>query len=745
MAKFTRYVGKIFFALVISFLVIMGSVLIANNTQIEDRVNLSNQNDEVMTTSEVPDVTAANTLDWQGDDETMKRLLSQASQMSAYQRLIVKLELGQDWTVKESITFMYGTTIIIDLKGHTLTAASTLTSSLFSVKGMLYIMDSEYDKNKESIKSQVKSIYANASGKTETQILNELKQVPCGKITGANTTGHGGAFNVSYSDGSNGSTISRGFLKICGGMIYNNRARDGAAIFAGNKTRFNVVDGIFAANKVTDNGGAIYTETDDSISNALFAGNSASWGAGIGISDKSSCNVVNCELIYNKASTEGAGICTRGVNTFENITVSNNISETMDGGICIRGNANIKINNSTIQNNQADYGAGIYCGEDSYVKIKDTNVSGNIAKRHCGGIYVTAQSITYVDNCTIEDNKALGERGTTFGGTGIQALFNSTLYVSNVKVRNNYGLAHGGGIGADDNAKFYLQGSNDITGNTVSAGVSDIYLASNKRIYVNGELSLGESGKGMCLEMNEDNEIFRPFTLGYTIYGNENNDPKTLFYNKNSKYVAKLKNDEVMFDYQIDQGKIYDFIYLEDGCRKNYSDNDKFHGYNDANLNIVNGQPVYVIGNINPNTSIIDFVSHLASLGIDKNNMGLFNNKDTILYDSGSAMNIDQALLDDGINMPICTGWYIKHNNAITNKVETVYLSVLGDVNGDGRISASDVSYLRQIASDKALYESLDIEKKLACAVVNKGNVTTADAEIVRNVIDKLLTINLFF
>ena len=95
--------------------------------------------------------------------------------------------------------------------------------------------------------------------------------------------------------------------------------------------------------------------------------------------------------------------------------------------------------------------------------------------------------------------------------------------------------------------------------------------------------------------------------------------------------------------------------------------------------------------------------------------------------------------------MPICTGWYIKHNNAITNKVETVYLSVLGDVNGDGRISASDVSYLRQIASDKALYESLDIEKKLACAVVNKGNVTTADAEIVRNVIDKLLTINLFF
>ena len=65
-------------------------------------------------------------------------------------------------------------------------------------------------------------------------------------------------------------------------------------------------------------------------------------------------------------------------------------------------------------------------------------------------------------------------------------------------------------------------------------------------------------------------------------------------------------------------------------------------------------------------------------------------------------------------------------------------LSILGDVNGDGRISASDVTYLRQIASDNALYESLSVEKKLASMVINKGNVTSADAEIVKNVINKM-------
>ena len=60
-------------------------------------------------------------------------------------------------------------------------------------------------------------------------------------------------------------------------------------------------------------------------------------------------------------------------------------------------------------------------------------------------------------------------------------------------------------------------------------------------------------------------------------------------------------------------------------------------------------------------------------------------------------------------------------------------------------MSASDVSYLRQIANDKALYESLSLEKKLACTIINKGEVTTADAEIVKNVIEKIFNINIFF
>ena len=76
---------------------------------------------------------------------------------------------------------------------------------------------------------------------------------------------------------------------------------------------------------------------------------------------------------------------------------------------------------------------------------------------------------------------------------------------------------------------------------------------------------------------------------------------------------------------------------------------------------------------------------------------------------------------------------------------ETIYLSVLGDVTGDGRISAVDVTYLRQIANDKDVYDNLSVEKKLASLVLNVGIVTTADAEIIRNIMDNKITIDLFY
>ena len=173
----------------------------------------------------------------------------------------------------------------------------------------------------------------------------------------------------------------------------------------------------------------------------------------------------------------------------------------------------------------------------------------------------------------------------------------------------------------------------------------------------------------------------------------------------------------------------YDYQCLDtNNLRQYYSTLNYKHGESDktAERN--------VLGKIAPNTKLATFVANLEN---PKNLLMVYDNKGTLIYNKGTEVKTDCI---------IGTGYKVElYDTNGSTLLDTVYISVLGDVNGDGRITASDVAYLRQIASDSTLYESLSLEKKLASMVINKGKVTSADAKIVRNAIDKLLTINIFF
>ncbi len=225
----------------------------------------------------------------------------------------------------------------------------------------------------------------------------------------------------------------------------------------------------------------------------------------------------------------------------------------------------------------------------------------------------------------------------------------------------------------------------------------------------------------------------KPFDISKVFSGNSN-------YNVTVNYLngGKLTISEANVIRPAAESK-YDYLILEGDKRVSYKDKGLIHGDNDSNVNVVDGKANYYMGNISPNTSVNTFISNLV---YDKTQIQLYNNKDTIIYDKGNA-NVNEELLNNGKELAVGTGWYIEYSK--DGVTERITLSVLGDVNGDGRISASDVSYLRQIASDSALYENLSEEKKLASMVINKGNVTSADAEIVRNVVDKLFAMDLFF
>ena len=66
--------------------------------------------------------------------------------------------------------------------------------------------------------------------------------------------------------------------------------------------------------------------------------------------------------------------------------------------------------------------------------------------------------------------------------------------------------------------------------------------------------------------------------------------------------------------------------------------------------------------------------------------------------------------------------------------IEKVYISVLGDVNGDGRISASDMMYLNQIINGNK--ENIDDCIMLSAIILNTGKITSADVEVLRDNIE---------
>ena len=175
----------------------------------------------------------------------------------------------------------------------------------------------------------------------------------------------------------------------------------------------------------------------------------------------------------------------------------------------------------------------------------------------------------------------------------------------------------------------------------------------------------------------------------------------------------------------------YSYLVLEDDNRVTYAQKGLLHGDNDSEIER------YILGNIKPNTSVKEFVNNLV---YDKTQIEIYNNKNKLIYNKGvAASGITEEMLNQKYELAVGTGWYIK------TSVETIYLSVLGDVTGDGRISAVDVTYLRQIANDKEVYNNLSVEKKLASLVLNVGLVTTADAEIIRNIMDNKISIELFY
>ncbi|HRF36734.1 MAG TPA: hypothetical protein PLZ09_05495, partial [Clostridia bacterium] len=127
-----------------------------------------------------------------------------------------------------------------------------------------------------------------------------------------------------------------------------------------------------------------------------------------------------------------------------------------------------------------------------------------------------------------------------------------------------------------------------------------------------------------------------------------------------------------------------------------------------------------IIGNIAPQTKASEFKTKLvAQLGVDISLIAIYQANGTVANDSDY----------------IGTGCYINYNG---NTADKIYLSVLGDLTGDGIVNTMDVTCLNRIINGNIKLNTIDIKDKLtmlSAIIQNKGNLTTADSETLWNYI----------
>ncbi len=579
------------------------------------------------------------------------------------------------------------------------------------------------------------TITGNAEGLADAK--KTFKEVPSligktnniGKITGGKNTTTGGGVYVG-----NG-----GELNVKGGMILENSANDsGGGIYAVS-AKVNFYDGIVTDNKTNIFGGGIdCLGCELNIYDGIFANNYAA-GHGGGVSSEGrrqtddstfvgSFNMYGGSISYNRQLYGGLAIYGIVAEIFGG-EITYNQGWGAGSGITIWSGASVQLHGGLVSNNVSEYYAG--------------NVS---SVEYCGGgILFGSSSKLVMDGGEISNNAIKGfleGQMVIGGGIGVYSSASGLMLLGGV-IKNNrvedagskVSLAGGVGFKPGINCPFTMGGNIQIYDNMINDQPSDLRLDAGRKITITTPFTQ-TAHIGIKLAENYGTGTF---TTGY---GAGNINPSEFFFSNDGAKLATLNGSEVSFENTV-ESEIYDYIYFENGKRNNYKDNNLTHAVNDyAKSKQVNGGKL-ILGNITPNTSVNTFIQNI---NFDRTKVKLYDSNNKLIYDKGNSVTgVDSSLYDKKLELAVGTGWRLETYTASGAKIEEFRLSVLGDSNGDGRISASDVTYIREIANDTELYNNLNAEIKLASLIINKGKVTSADSEIVLNVIAQKLTIDLFY
>lgn len=211
----------------------------------------------------------------------------------------------------------------------------------------------------------------------------------------------------------------------------------------------------------TNRGGGIFVWSDQDdwtvniINSTIKENASILEGGGVYVrtyTHKSTLNIKKSR-ITNNSSVKGAGVFSSsrrndGITEVlvEETTITGNLSSRWGGGVCsVVPNSVVTVHNSTISNNSAEYGGGIYSypkAEDypasSRVTVNNSTINGNSASYDGGGVYCysraesffsvdDANTIIDVNYSTISDNTAARRGGGIYAESSVSNTNSETI------------------------------------------------------------------------------------------------------------------------------------------------------------------------------------------------------------------------------------------------------------------------------------------------------------------------------
>ena len=181
---------------------------------------------------------------------------------------------------------------------------------------------------------------------------------------------------------------------------------------------------------------------------------------------------INDSTISNNVADFGAGIFNQGRLTITNTTInSNSTIGGLGGGISSGGSgSSLNMFNSTVSNS-TDGGGILIGGGNTTVEIANCTISSNATQDSGGGLRVLGTSLVILTNSTVTGNRSDKNSCCGANGGGIEISVGTTTFLRNTLVAGNF---RGPGSTADDiHGSVFPSSSFNVIGTGGSGGLTN--------------------------------------------------------------------------------------------------------------------------------------------------------------------------------------------------------------------------------------------------------------------------------